>query len=171
MNKDSIKITTDLSSIKIRDAKPEDVHIIFSFIQKKAEFERQVAAFSGELQVNPEKLRKTLFGARPFSQVLFAESAGTPIGFALYAFHYSSFAGQPSLWLDDLYVDEDQRSRGAGAALMHRLFQVARENDCTHLAWTADARNKRGLEFYSRLSAKIIEQKDYRCLLSWDCLG
>jgi GNAT superfamily N-acetyltransferase len=59
------------------------------------------------------------------------------------------------------------RSHGAGAALMSHLAEVAKENDCTHLAWNADARNLRGLSFYHRLGAKITEQKGNRCFLMW----
>jgi GNAT superfamily N-acetyltransferase len=92
---------------------------------------------------------------------------GLGIGFALYGFRCSSFVGQPSIWLDDLYVNEDWRSQGAGAVLMDHLAQIAKENDCTHLAWNADARNIRGLDFYYRLGAEIMEQHGNRCFLRW----
>lgn len=153
--------------IKVRPATPDDVSLIFSFIQKKSEFDRNIGAFSGVLRVSEDKIRKTIFGAIPFSYVVFAEDSGHEIGFALYGFRYSSFAGQPSIWLDDLYVDEDMRSRGAGAALMDYLVQIAKENDCTHLAWNADGRNTRGLSFYRRLGAEITKQEGNRCFLIW----
>jgi GNAT superfamily N-acetyltransferase len=153
--------------MKIRSATPEDVSLIFAFIQKKAEFDQKVGAFSGILRTSEAKIRATLFGDIPFSYVLFAESSQGAIGFALYGFRYSSFAGQPSLWLDDLYVDEEQRSRGTGAALMARLAEIAKENDCIHLDWNADARNTRGLNFYHRLGAEISEQHGNRCFLRW----
>lgn len=153
--------------MKVRSATPDDVSLIFSFIQKKSEFDRNIGAFSSILQVSEDKIRKTLFGRIPFSYVLFAESLGHEVGFALYGFRYSSFAGQPSIWLDDLYVDETQRSRGAGVILMEQLAQVAKTNDCTHLAWTADARNTRGLSFYHRLGAEITEQHGNQCFLRW----
>ncbi len=154
-------------AMRVRTATLEDVPLIFSFIQKKAQFDRNMGAFSGALRVSEEKIRQTLFSTIPFAYVVFAEKSGQPVGFALYGFRYSSFAGQPSIWLDDLYVDETIRSQGAGTALMDYLAQVAQENDCTHLAWTADARNVRGLSFYQRLGAEITEQKGNRCFLSW----
>ena len=117
--------------------------------------------------LSEEKIYKTLFGIIPFAYVLFAESSGHEVGFALYEFRYSSFAGQPSIWLDDLYVDNEMRSQGAGAALMAQLALITKENDCTHLAWNADARNTRGLRFYDRLGAEIAEQKGNRCFLRW----
>lgn len=152
---------------KIRSANPDDVALIFSFIQKKSEFDRHIGAFSGVLQVSEDKISQTLFGVIPFSYVLFAECSGHAVGFALYGFRYSSFVGQPSLWLDDLYVDAEKRSQGAGAALMAQLAQLAKGNDCTHLAWNADARNTRGLAFYHRLGAEIIDQHGSRLFLRW----
>lgn len=98
---------------------------------------------------------------------MFARTLEREIGFALYCFRYSSFAGQPSFWLDDLYVNENMRSQGAGTALMTRLVEIATENDCTHLGWTADKRNTRGLNFYHRLGAKIIKQENNRCFFIW----
>lgn len=153
--------------MKIRSATPNDVSLIFSFIQKKSEFDRNIGAFSGVLQVSEDKIRKTLFGIIPFSYVLFAEFLEHEVGFALYGFRYSSFAGQPSIWLDDLYVDDEMRSQGAGTALMTHLAQIAKENDCTHLAWNADAQNTRGLRFYERLGAEVTQQHDNRCFLRW----
>lgn len=152
---------------KIRLANPEDTSLILSFIQKKSEFDRAIGAYSGVLQVTEDKILKTMFGKAPFAYVLFAEKLKQTVGFALYGFRYSSFLGQPSIWLDDLYVKENMRSQGTGLALMTRLKEISQENNCSHLAWTADLRNQRGLNFYYRLGAKIIEQKGNRCFFKW----
>jgi GNAT superfamily N-acetyltransferase len=153
--------------MRVRPATVDDVPLVFAFIQKKADFDRGIGAYSGTLAVTEEKLRKMLFGEHPFAYVIFAEQCDRAIGFALFGFRFSSFVGQPSIWLDDLYVDEDRRSEGAGAMLMRYLAEVALSNDCTHLAWTADARNVRGLSFYARLGATIAEQVGDRCFLRW----
>jgi GNAT superfamily N-acetyltransferase len=153
--------------MRVRTATFDDISLIYSFIKKKAEFDRDIGAFSGVLQVSEEKIYKTLFCPRPFAYVLFAQTSECEIGFALYGFRYSSFTGQPSIWLDDLYVDEEHRSQGAGAALMNHLAEIAQQNNCTHIAWNADARNTRGLSFYHRLGAEITEQKGNRCFLRW----
>ena len=157
----------DNSAIAVRLATPSDVSLIYRFIQKKAEFDRSVGAYTGTIQTSEEKIRQTIFHNNPFAYVLLAQGARGVIGFALYGFRYSSFAGQPSIWLDDLYIERDMRSQGAGSLLMNKLQEIARENNCTHLAWTADARNTRGLKFYRRLGATIIEQRQHRCFLQW----
>ena len=153
--------------VKIRIANSSDVNLILSFIHQKARFDRNIGAFSGKLTVSAEKLQQTLFTKIPFAYVLLAEVEGKEVGFALYGFRYSSFQGQPSIWLDDLFVDEQMRSLGIGRALMNRLAEIAQENNCSHLGWNADARNIRGLSFYHRLGAKIIKQDTNRCFLEW----
>ena len=153
--------------IKIRFAEFKDANLIYQFIRDKAEFDRDMGAYSGEIQTTVAKIQQTLFSNCPFAYVLLAEAKGTAIGFALYYFKYSSFAGQPSIWLDDLFINSDMRSHGAGTLLMNRLLEIAKKTHCSHLAWTADARNKRGLKFYHRLGAEIIEQKENRCFLNW----
>ena len=155
------------SAIAVRLATPSDVSLIYGFIQKKAEFDRSVGAYSGTIQTSEEKIRQTVFNHKPFAYVLLAQGDRGVMGFALYGFRYSSFAGQPSIWLDDLYIERDMRSKGAGSLLTNKLRQIARKNNCTHLAWTADARNTRGLKFYHRLGATIIEQRQYRCFFQW----
>ncbi|MGB3189802.1 MAG: GNAT family N-acetyltransferase [Limnoraphis sp.] len=122
--------------MNVRCATIDDVLLILSFIQKKSEFDRNIGAFLGVLRVSEDKIRQTLFGKIPFAYVIFVENFEREIGFALYGFRYSSFVGQPSIWLDDLYVDQDSRSQGAGLILMNCLAEIAVEYDCTHLAWT-----------------------------------
>ena len=153
--------------MKVRFANVNDVSLIYSFIQKKAEFDREIGAFSGQLKTSEEKICQTIFSKKPFAYVLFARTIEGEIGFALYCFRYSSFAGQPSIWLDDLYVNENMRSQGAGTALMTRLVAIAKENNCTHIAWTADKRNSRGLNFYHQLGAKITKHENNRCFFTW----
>ena len=153
--------------ISVRFANPDDVSLIYKFIQKKADFDRFIGAYSGTIQTSEAKIRQTVFSHNPFAYVLLAADERDVIGFALYGFRYSSFAGQPSIWLDDLYIEQNMRSKGAGALLMNKLQQIADENNCTHLAWTADARNIRGLKFYRRLGAEVSEQKGDRCVFKW----
>jgi len=134
--------------ITVRPATANEGFLVLSFIRKKAAFDRNIGSFSGTLQTSVERIYSTILGPKPFAYFLVAELSGQPVGFALYYFRYSSFAGRPSLWLDDLYIDEEKRSQGAGAALMQALGQIAKDSSCTHIGWTADARNTRGLRFY-----------------------
>jgi GNAT superfamily N-acetyltransferase len=145
--------------VAIRTAVRTDAPLLLAYVRKKSEFDRATGAFTGAVHTTRERIEATLFGELRFAHALVAEDATVPRGFALYYFRYSSFAGRPSLWLDDLYVDADARSLGVGAALLARLVEIARVHDCTHLAWTAAAANPRGIAFYEREGA-VIARRD-----------
>jgi len=78
--------------MKVSFAVPSDVPLILTFIKKKSEFDRNIGAYFGKIEVTEEKLHKTIFTTVPFAYVLFAENAEHAVGFALYGFRYSSFA-------------------------------------------------------------------------------
>jgi GNAT superfamily N-acetyltransferase len=146
--------------IAIRAAVRTDASLLLAYVGKKSEFDRATGVFTGAIRTTREKIEVTLFGEPRFAHALVAEDAEGPRGFALYYFRYSSFSGQPSLWLDDLYVDADARSRGVGAALLAHLVEVARGHGCTHVAWTAAVANPRGIAFYERVGAVITSRDD-----------
>jgi len=116
--------------------------------------------------VTEEKLEAALLRDKR-AHVVLAEQQGTAIGMALYYFRFSSFAGQPSLWLEDLFVEHEWRSQGVGLMLMEHLAVVAMTHNCTHIGWTASERNVRGLAFYERLGATIVDQTGTTCTLKW----
>jgi GNAT superfamily N-acetyltransferase len=147
------------SPYRVRAAETADVPTVLAFIGKKADFDREVGAFAGEVRTTAPALVTALFGAPPFARALLLERDAAAIGFAFFYFRFSSFAGRPSVWLDDLFIDPPHRRGGAGAAVMARLAAIATDADCTHLAWTADERNAAGMSFYRKLGAAIVDQR------------
>jgi GNAT superfamily N-acetyltransferase len=145
--------------LTVRDAAEADLDTVLAFLGKKAQFDREVGAFAGELRATTDALRTAMFGPRTFASALLCEDGAGALGFAFYYFRFSSFAARPSVWLDDLYVDASRRRGGAGKALMARLASVAAGVDATHLAWTADERNAAGMTFYRALGAEIVDQR------------
>ena len=156
----------DSPKIQIREANLDDLSLILQFIQKKAEFDEAIGSFSGTFLVTEAKLQHTLFGQAPFAKVLLAETLQRAVGFALYYFCYSSFKAQPSLWLDDLYVDRLSRSQGISKALMAHLAEIASTQGCSHMGWNAWKDNVRAVEFYHQIGGKIIEAQEKRLLFN-----
>src|SRR6266576_1336146 len=144
--------------MRVREATAADAPEVLAFVRAKAQFDRGLGAFAGELGTTEQLIRRHLFGPRPFAFALLAGGPGPAVGFALYYFRYSSFRGRPSVWLDDLYVHPPARRQGAGRLLMGRLAEVAAAADCTHIAWVASARNALGMDFYRRLGATVVHQ-------------
>lgn len=144
--------------MRVREGTANDVADILAFVRAKAEFDRGLGAFSGDLGTTEGLIRRHLFGPRPFAFALLAGEPALSVGFALYYFRYSSFRGRPSIWLDDLFVHPHARRQGAGGRLMTRLAEVAVAADCTHIAWVASASNAVGMGFYRRLGATVVHQ-------------
>jgi len=145
--------------MQVREATITDSAEILSFVRAKAQFDRELGAFTGEVATSEELIRRHLFASRPFAFVLLAGDSGAAVGFALYYFRYSSFRGRPSLWLDDLYVHPGDRRKGAGRLLMRRLAELAIEADCTHISWAASASNLIGMNFYRKLGAVVVRRE------------
>jgi GNAT superfamily N-acetyltransferase len=144
--------------MEVREATLGDAAELLAFVRAKAQFDRELGAFTGELGTTEELIRRHLFGPRPVAFALLAGGPGRAVGFALYYFRYSSFRGRPSVWLDDLYVRPAARRQGAGRRLMGRLAEAAAAADCTHIAWVASASNSVGMSFYQRLGATVVHQ-------------
>jgi hypothetical protein len=41
---------------------------------------------------------------------------------------------------------------------LDELVAIAKQHGCSHLGWTAATRNTRGIAFYERLGARIVER-------------
>ena len=141
-----------MSTLTITPAAEADIPAIFSFIRQLAEFEK----LSHRVIGNEEKLRQTLFGPRPYAEVLIARLDNKPVGQALFFHTYSTFCAQPGIYLEDLFVLPDFRSRGIGRALLQRLAQIARERDCARLEWSVLDWNERAISFYKHIGADIL---------------
>lgn len=136
---------------RIRPATEADVPLILRFIRELAEYERLLH----EVVATEEKLRDTLFGARPAAEVVIAEDEyGEPLGFALFFHNYSTFLAQPGIYLEDLYVRPEARGRGAGRALLAHLARLARERSCGRLEWWVLDWNESAIRFYRSLGAQ-----------------
>ncbi len=135
----------------MRAARREDVPRIFELVRELAVYERLEAILSND----PDRLAAQLFdpGAWPRVEALVAEAEGAIVGYALFYGCYSSFRGQPVIWLEDLCVTAASRASGAGFALMRALAALAVERNCARVAWDVLDWNEPSIAFYERLGA------------------
>jgi GNAT superfamily N-acetyltransferase len=103
---------------------------------------------------NDEKVDRALFGPRPYAEALIAEEGGRPVGFALFFHNFSTFLAQPGIYLEDLFVEPEQRGKGVGRALLGRLAEIAVERDCGRLEWAVLDWNESAIRFYEKLGAR-----------------
>jgi GNAT superfamily N-acetyltransferase len=135
--------------IRIEPATPSDVPVIHSLIRELAEFERLL----DQVIATDARLQESLFGGRPYAEVLMARLADQSVGFALFFHNYSTFRAQPGIYLEDLYVRPGYRGRGYGKALLSAVAQLAVERGCGRLEWSVLDWNQRAIDFYKKLGA------------------
>lgn len=140
------------SRIGIRLAGPDDAGTIMKLIKALAEYEE----LAHEVAATEEDIRRTGFGERPYFECLLAEVDGEAVGFALFFHNYSTFAGRPGLYVEDLFVEEAHRSLGIGKLLMRELARVAVERGCARFElWVLHWNPAR--DFYHRIGFRHME--------------
>lgn len=120
-------------SITIRKAERKDVSLLFSFIKDIAEFEK----LGNSVITTPETLEKTIFDSNLPIEAVFAVADGKEVAFAIYYFNFSTFTGRKGLFLEDLFVKEEYREQGIGKKLMDHCIDIARQQNCGRMEWTA----------------------------------
>lgn len=138
----------------LRHATRADIPLILELVRELAEYEK----LAHEAVADPASLERDLFGPRPYAEVVIAEADGGPAGFALFFHNYSTFLGQPGLYLEDLFVRPRFRGRGLGKRLMQFLAHTAVERGCGRFEWSVLDWNTPAIEFYRALGARGMDQ-------------
>lgn len=138
----------------LRSATPADLPAIVGLIHELADFEN----LSHLVVVTPASLHPHLFGPRPAAEAVVAEVGGTVVGFALFFTNFSTFLGQPGLYLEDLYVQPAFRGTGIGKALLQHLGALAVERGCGRFEWTVLDWNENAIRFYKQMGAQVMTE-------------
>jgi GNAT superfamily N-acetyltransferase len=155
----------DAAALRLRPAELRDVTSIVELIRELAEFENKTDL----LQVTPERLRPHLFGEKPVVESLVAESGQGLAAFALFYTNFSTFLGQPGLYLEDLYVRPAHRGSGLGRMLISRIASLAVERGCGRFDWCVLDWNEPAIRFYQGIGATVLP--DWRvCRVTGDAL-
>jgi len=139
-------------NLQIRMAKEEDVPVILKFILELAEFE----GAKDQVNSTEEGLHKVLF-ERQIAEAFIAEVDRKPIGFAIWAYSFSTFTGKPTLYIDDIYVQESYRGSGIGSRMFSCLADIAAQNDCARIDWYCMETNESGKKYYRNMGAEEID--------------
>jgi len=138
----------------IRLAEKEDVPLILDFIKKLADYER----LSHEVVATEADLELHLFGEERVAEVLIGYEGELPVGFALFFRNFSTFLGKPGIYLEDLFVLEEQRGKGYGKKLLASLAHLAVERACGRLEWAVLDWNEPSIDFYKSLGARMMNE-------------
>ncbi len=149
----SLHQTPESSSLAVRPAMPADIPQILAFIRELAEYEK----LAHEAVATSEQMQAHLFGARPYAEVIIAEVDGESAGFALFFHNFSTFTGQPGIYLEDLFVRPQFRGAGVGKRLISQVAKIAVERNCSRFEWSVLDWNEPAIRFYRSLGASPMD--------------
>lgn len=110
-------------AITVRFAEPRDAALVLRFIRELAVYEKAPIA----VVATEDDLRRYGFSPHCQFEAILAFIGDEPAGFALFHPRFSTWLGQPGMYLEDLYVAEAARGCGVGRRLMARLAAIAVE--------------------------------------------
>jgi len=151
---------------RLRAAGPADLPAIVGLIRELAEFEQ----LTHLVQVTPQSLAPHLFGPRPAAEAIVAQADNSVVGFALFFTNFSTFLGQPGLYLEDLYVQPAHRGTGLGKAMLRHLGALAVARGCGRFEWSVLDWNAHAIAIYQRMGASLLP--DWRiCRVTGEALA
>ena len=138
----------------LRTARPGDEPGILAGIHALAVYEREPDA----VENTATALAETLFGAEPYAFAHVVERDDEIVGIAIWFLTYSTWTGRHGIWLEDLHVDESQRGRGYGKALIASLAELCIDRAYSRLEWTVLDWNSPAVAFYRSIGAEPMSE-------------
>mgnify|MGYP003341940914 FL=1 len=138
----------------IRPATSADVAAIHALIVELAIYEREPDAVVATV----EQIQENLFGADPVAYCHVAEIDGQVVGIAIWFLNYSTWLGKAGLYLEDLFVKPEFRSKGLGLKLMKTLAQICVERGYERFQWWVLDWNEPSINFYKSIGAEAMDQ-------------
>jgi GNAT superfamily N-acetyltransferase len=136
----------------VREAGTGDGELLLEWVKKLAAFEN----LSDRVFADAARLSSDFFG-RGLAKALFVETEGRAVAFAVWFYRYSTFAGRPALFLEDIFVDEAHRGQGIASGIFGWLEARAREEGCSGLEWSVLEWNASAKAFYRAMGGKPKE--------------
>jgi GNAT superfamily N-acetyltransferase len=138
----------------LRRARPGDEAGILACIRALAEYEKEPDA----VQTTAADLRQVLFASSPsvFAHVI--EKDQRIVAIAVWFLNYSTWTGRNGVYLEDLFVQEDERRHGYGRALLAALARVCAERGYSRLEWSVLDWNEPSIRFYRSIGAVGMDE-------------
>ena len=141
----------------IRNATIEHAHAIGCMVDEFRSYLQALGDVHACVNFGSEQYRRDGFGPSPAFQGLIAERGGQALGYALYAFDYSTDTGSRTVFLHDLFVRSVARGQGVGQALMLRVLEICKAAGATSMNWLVWHTNESAIGFYEHIGAHVVD--------------
>lgn len=144
-----------MNEIRINKATKNDSGIILACIKGLAEHVGQ----SDMVTATQEDIENHIFSDSSHVEVLIAYIENKPAGFILYYKTFSTFKASFGLYVEDLFVFPEFRSKGVGSKLFQQVIENGRIQNFRKVEWYVNNKNREALEFYKQFDCQILDYK------------
>jgi GNAT superfamily N-acetyltransferase len=138
----------------LRNAVPNDAADIARLVRALAAYEKLASQAVG----TEAGFRTQLSGPSPRAHCMVAEVQGRVAGFALWFYNFSTFLCRPGLYVEDIFVEPEQRGMGIGRAFFRALARRALDEGCGRMEWAVLDWNEPSIKFYRSLGAVGMDE-------------
>jgi GNAT superfamily N-acetyltransferase len=140
------------AGVRIRPVDEDDMDVFLELVDAHADFEK--------LERPGPKARTRLIrdalSDPPRYRAYLATIDGRDVGYSITFEAYSSFLARPTLFLEDIFVFSEYRSRGFGGAMFAFLVDEALRLGCGRMEWIVQDWNEGAIRFYERRGAEQL---------------
>jgi GNAT superfamily N-acetyltransferase len=138
-----------MNNFRIKKAAEENIPQIIALMREFAEYENLL----DYVEVTEERLRVALFGAAKVADAIVAFQDDEPIGYAVFYPNFATFRGQRGLYLEDIFIKQASRGKGAGEMILKYLAREAGERGFERIDFQVLEWNTPAIKFYEKLGA------------------
>jgi ribosomal protein S18 acetylase RimI-like enzyme len=131
--------------ITIRKGTEKDIPSAIILIKELALYEKAL----DEVKVDEAYMIQEGFSAQPSFWFYVAEENSEILGIALCYYRYSTWKGK-RIYLEDIVVNEQHRSKGIGKLLFERVIDQTKEEKLSGLVWQVLEWNESAIRFYKK---------------------
>lgn len=144
-------------SLKIRKLERSDISDVLALIREFAEYEK----LSEYCQVSAENLDEVLFGENSFVQGLVALAEEKIVAYAIFFPYFSSFKGEKSIYLEDVYLKPEFRNIGIGEKFIREIAKIGKTQKATRIDFQVMKDNEKAIKFYKKLGAVSNDEETH----------
>jgi len=140
-------------TVVLRKGTNADAALIAEYLKKLAEYEK----LSEDCTVSPATVSELMNEENGLNAII-AERDGAPLGIMTYYFYkIATFSGKRVLYIEDVFIDEENRGEGIGAMLFAEARRIAEGKGCARLEWKCLDWNTSAQKFYSKIGGEISD--------------
>jgi len=140
--------------MSIRPANINDTDEILAMIYELALYEKA----PDEAKATREQIIESFFSDDPKVFCEIVEVDGAVAGFAIWFLNYSTWQGKHGIYLEDLFVRPQYRSKGFGKALLKHLAAICEERGYGRFQWWVLDWNQPAIDFYKSHGAVAMDE-------------